>query len=84
MKLLIENLNSYTSSQDLSYLLGDLKGFITSWIKRDQYGTSEGFGYARFESPSEGRKAINRCNGMRMHGKKVKISPIKETPLFIT
>lgn len=81
MKLLIENLNSSISSEDLSCLLGGSQRVIKSWIKQDKYGISEGFGYARFESLLEGRQAILRCNGMKMYGRKIKLTQIKEIPL---
>ncbi|MCB0415172.1 MAG: hypothetical protein KDD50_12610 [Bdellovibrionales bacterium] len=79
MKLLIENLNTSTSSEDLAYLMGDLKGFIRSWIKTDNFGLSKGVGYASFESHFDGRQAIVQYNGIKMHGRKIKITQIRET-----
>lgn len=81
MKLLIENLNSSISSEDLFCLMGDLKGFIKSWIKIDKFGLSEGVGYAHFEDHLDGRQAIIQYSGIKMHGRKIKITQVKETPL---
>ncbi|MCB0357593.1 MAG: hypothetical protein KDD40_11325 [Bdellovibrionales bacterium] len=83
MKVLIENLCSGVSNEDLSCLMGNLKGFVGTYLKKDKSGMSEGVGYALFETLLDGRRAILQCNGIKMHGREIKISPITEIPCSV-
>lgn len=74
MKLLIENLNSGTTAEDLFCLLGDAKGFISSFVLKDKFGNPSGAGFATFETICDGKEAIQKYNGYQMMGKLIKLS----------
>ncbi len=83
MILFIENLNNAITSNDLSSLMSDLKGYICSAVKRDKYGMSAGVGYAHFESRIDGDNAIKKCNGFQMFDRKIRVTPSVATPISI-
>ncbi len=83
MIILIENLNKTVTSNDLSSLMSDLKGYICSAVKLDKYGMSAGIGYAHFEKRIDGDNAIKKCNGFRLFDREIRVSQSVTTPISI-
>lgn len=74
MKILVRNLSRTTTEDQLYDLFKPFGEVVSCVLVMDEMtGRSKGFGFVDMPSKDEAKKAIEKLNGMSLHGAKIRV-----------